>query len=213
MKKGYEADELRIALSLIKDGDYVFDIGANVGFYSLAIAKKYPNAYIHAFEPIPETFQKLFTNSIKYKNIYPHCYPLTDKSERVEFFYDRTEPGAASMRNIRETYKAICLNANSLTLDGISKFLPIVNFIKCDVEGSEIFVIKGGINTIKQYKPIILMEMLRKWTAKFGYTPNDTMKLLSSIGYKCYRIVNGKLELFKRMTDETKETNFFFIPK
>jgi FkbM family methyltransferase len=213
MKKGYEADELRIALSLIKDGDYVLDIGANIGFYSLAIAKRYPHSFIHAFEPIPETFEKLVDNSAQFKNIYAHNYPLTDKYETIKFFYDRSEPGAASMRNIRETDKAIAIKVNTQTLDGLAQFFTRIDFIKCDVEGSEIFVIKGGIEAIKEHKPIILMEMLRKWTAKFGYTPNDTIKLLRGMGYRCYRIVNGKLEVFRRMTEDTKETNFFFIHK
>lgn len=213
MKKGYEADELRMALSLIKDGDCVLDIGANVGFYSMAIAKKYPYAYIHAFEPIPETFEKLVDNALCLKNIYAHNYPLTDTDGIAEFFYDRLEPGAASMRNIRETNKAVKIKVNTQTLDNLAQFLPRVDFIKCDVEGSELLVMRGGLNTIRHYKPIILMEMLRKWTAKFGYTPNDTIKLLSGIGYRCYRIVKGKLVLFSRMTEETKETNFFFIPK
>lgn len=211
--KGYEAAELRMALSLIKDGDCVLDIGANVGFYSIAIAKKYPYSYIHAFEPIPETFKKLWDNVLCFNNIYAHCYSLTDTTKTVDFFYNKAEPGAASMRNIRETDKAVSVKVRTETLDNFAQLLHAVNFIKCDVEGSELLVVKGGLVTLKEHKPIILMEMLRKWTEKFGYTPNDTIKLLASIGYRCYRIVNGKLERFKRMTDETKETNFFFIPK
>lgn len=212
MKKGYEADELRMALSLIKDGDCVLDIGANVGFYSTAIARKYRDCRIYAIEPIQETYYKLQNKTFLFKNIFAHNIALTDKVQEVNFFYNKSEPGATSMRNIRETDKAVKVTARTQTLDIFAKFLE-VNFIKCDVEGSELLVIKGGLETLKEHKPIILMEMLRKWTAKFGYTPNDTIKLLASIGYRCYRIVGGKLQVFKRMTEDTKETNFFFIPK
>lgn len=207
----YEADEMRIALSLIKNGDCCLDIGANFGIYSRAIAKKYPDCVIHAFEPIPDTYRILVNNTFLLHNIYAHNVALTDSVEKATFFYNKEEPGAASMRNIRETDKAEKVTVKTQTLDISAQFLDKVDFIKCDVEGAELLVLKGGLKTIKKHKPVILMEMLRKWSAKFGYHPNDIIKLLGDIGYKCYRITSGKLRLFKKMTDRTKQTNFFFI--
>ena len=95
--------------------------------------------------------------------------------------------------------------------DFIGKIVSKIDFIKCDVEGAEIFVIKGALETIKKSMPVLFLEMLRKWSAKFGYHPNDTIKILSDIGYRCYYLKNGELIEIKKVTQRTKATNFFFL--
>jgi hypothetical protein len=87
-----------------------------------------------------------------------------------------------------------------------------LDFIKIDVEGAEKLVIDGGINTIKSLKPIIYCELLRKWSAKFGYHPQDVVKLLAEIGYKCFYL-DGENELQRiyEIDDQTSQTNFLFI--
>ena len=90
---------------------------------------------------------------------------------------------------------------------GINK----LDFIKCDVEGSELFVFQGGMHSINQYKPIIYTEMLRKWSAPFGYHPNDIIKLFGDLGYRCFTAIDRGLREFFYMDDETEETNFFFL--
>jgi len=86
-----------------------------------------------------------------------------------------------------------------------------VDFIKCDVEGAELFVFKGGIETIKIHKPIILAEMLRKWATNFNYHPNEIIELLSDIGYRCFTAKGEKLIEFFTMDEKTVETTFFFL--
>ncbi len=86
-----------------------------------------------------------------------------------------------------------------------------LDFIKCDVEGAELLTFQGGLKTITKYKPIVFTEMLRKWSAKFNYHPNEIIELFKDIGYGCYFVVNDKLHEIKMMTDETIETNFFFL--
>lgn len=54
--------------------------------------------------------------------------------------------------------------------------------------------------------------MLRKWSAKFNYHPNDIIQLLAGIGYRCFTAQNDKLVPFSRMDENTTETNFFFLP-
>jgi len=86
-----------------------------------------------------------------------------------------------------------------------------IDFIKCDVEGSELFVFKGGITTIERDQPIIFTELLRKWSAKFNYHPNEVINLLKNLGYRCFTVKRGKLIEFFTMTDTTLENTFFFL--
>lgn len=86
-----------------------------------------------------------------------------------------------------------------------------IDFIKCDVEGAELLVYQGGLETIKRDKPIIFTEMLRKWSAKFNYHPNQIIDLIAEIGYDCFTVCDHNLSRFSLMDDTTLETNFFFL--
>jgi hypothetical protein len=53
--------------------------------------------------------------------------------------------------------------------------------------------------------------MLRKWSMKFGYHPNDVMELLGGLGYFCFGFVEGKIKPIQIMGDDLQTTNFFFL--
>ena len=53
--------------------------------------------------------------------------------------------------------------------------------------------------------------MLRKWSKKFDYHPNDIIDLLKGAGYSCYAIQENALSLISQVTDDTIETNFLFL--
>jgi hypothetical protein len=86
-----------------------------------------------------------------------------------------------------------------------------VDLIKCDVEGAELSVFKGGFKTLQQDRPVIYTEMLRKWSKKFGYHPNDIIELLADAGYLCFAFVGSRLQTIDVVTDDTMATNFFFF--
>jgi hypothetical protein len=105
------------------------------------------------------------------------------------------------------------LECQANTIDNFVKEQDIkqLDFVKCDVEGAELMVYKGGTATFEKHKPIIFTEMLRKWAAKFNYHPNDIISFFKNFGYNCYTSHNGKLVPIEKVTDETMETNFFFL--
>ena len=92
-----------------------------------------------------------------------------------------------------------------------------IDFIKLDVEGAEIFALRGGLKSIEKHKPILFVEMLRKWAAKYGYHPNEIIGMLEQVGYICCFAceLDSALRLtrLETMTDQTQETNFFFLHK
>jgi hypothetical protein len=68
------------------------------------------------------------------------------------------------------------------------------------------------LQLLGNHKPILLCELLRKWSAFFGYHPNEVVDLLQSIGYNIYTVgSSGTLVEFSRITEETIQTNFFFV--
>ena len=86
-----------------------------------------------------------------------------------------------------------------------------IDLIKCDVEGAELFVFKGGLNTLRKNKPVIFTEMLRKWSKKFGYHPDDIINLLADLGYHCYGYIKNKIKKIDSVTPELETTNFFYF--
>lgn len=211
----YEPKDSEIIYRLVKDGDTIFDIGANIGWYSIHLAMKLNSSKIYSFEPIPSTFNQLKLN-VKLngcENIVLNNLALTDKKQKLSFFYSPNNTVASSSRNIMENDEAQLIECDANTIDEyiIENNITSLDFIKCDVEGAEYFVYKGGIKIFEKFKPIIFTEMLRKWAAKFDYHPNDIVKLFTDIGYKCFIIINDILSEIKEITEATIETNFVFL--
>lgn len=210
----FEKQEMEISLQLIENGFTIFDIGANYGWYSLHFEKQFPKSKIYAFEPVPKTFKYLEKNITlnKAKNIKACNFGFSDKKEERALYFSPSESGSSSFADMQEINKPEKILCEMTTLDNFLKSTKTkVDFIKCDVEGAELFVFKGGLKSIEKHKPIIFSEMLRKWSAKLNYHPNKIIKMMDEIGYACYFIENGKLIRLKTMTDDTIPTNFFFL--
>ena len=210
----YEKVDSDMIFKLVNDTDTIFDIGGNMGWYSIALFKLKNSLDIHTFEPILSTYESLVGNAkINGAKIKINNFGLSNKKEELKFYFHKEGSGNASaaiMNVDRENIEVIC---NVDTLDNYfeEQNLQNLDFIKCDVEGAELLTFQGGIKTIEKYKPIVFSEILRKWSAKFDYHPNEIIQLFSDIGYSCYFVSNNKLSEIKEMTDETVETNFFFL--
>lgn len=210
----YEMHELRVIRKFLKKNSVILDIGANVGWYCLNLAKDVSRGRIIAFEPIPRTYSYLKKNILanNIKNIEVHNFGFSDKKEKATFYYNPKFSGATSLRRLHENKKTIKIKCVLKKMDGfIDTITSKVDFIKCDVEGAELYVIKGGVETIRRYKPIIFLEMLRKWSAKYGYHPNEIIEILSGIGYRCFYVRGNMLVKINKISERTKATNFYFL--
>lgn len=210
----YEKVDSDMILSLIEPDYHVFDIGANIGWYSLNIAKLYPNAKISSFEPVPSTFQGLQRNIEinNSQNIQIYNFGFSDEEKSLTFYLQADSSVSASASNITDSANAMEVVCNVRRLDDFVRELGCkIDFVKCDVEGAELFVYRGGLEAIRVNLPIIFTEMLRKWSAKFDYHPNEIIELLSEMGYRCFATKKDGLIEIPQMTDDTEETNFFFL--
>lgn len=212
-----EAEELRMfrkVADIIHPCSF-FDIGANEGWYSFHMMKRFPDLKCYSFEPIPQTYLRAR------KNLQINGQPtdglmnigLSDKNDTALFYFNEAETGATSLQNIREIEEGARVECRLRRLDDVveENAITSMDLIKCDVEGNELFALKGGLKSIEKWKPVIFCEMLRKWCAKFDYHPNDIIEMLENIGYSCYVIENDTLRKISEVTEETTETNFFFL--
>jgi FkbM family methyltransferase len=210
----YEPEQTRLLLSLIEDGATVLDVGANVGWYSLLIARRHPRCTVHAFEPIPHTYGYLEQNIAlnRVGNVHAHNLALSDADGEADFYWEPSLLGRASAADLSEHGEAQRVKRPMRRLDAVVAELGLaVDFIKCDCEGSELRVFQGGRGTLDRCRPAVLTELLRKWAAKLGYHPNQVIELFRDLGYGCFTARGDRLVPFVTMTDETVETNFFFL--
>lgn len=144
------------------------------------------------------------------------------------FFYLPVANEAASMRPINDEFYMREINedgtlSNKIQMDKVLCNIDTVdNFVKennvsridllkCDVEGAEKDVLLGAKETLIKHKLMVYCEMLRKHAARFDYHPNEIIRYMEILGYKCYTFRNHELVYFPEMTDQTMETNFFFL--
>lgn len=210
----YEDNENKIIMECVQDNDIVLDIGANVGLYTILL-NKYKNCSTYSFEPIKYTFD-LLNKNLKINNLNTKIYNigLSNENKVENFYFNYKEIAASSMRDLREdkdNTEIVQCNIRKLDDFVAEEGISNIDFIKIDVEGAELFALRGGAKSINKYKPIIFCEMLRKWAKKFDYHPNDIIDLLKNMGYSCYAINENTLGLISQVTNDTMETNFLFL--
>ena len=210
----YEGPHGRLMLEFIPCGAVVFDVGANAGWYSLLIAKCFPDATVHAFEPIPDTFGLLAENVALngLPNVRLHDFGLSERTGELTFYYEPDYSVRASAADLSADGSARKVTCAVCRMDALFPDLgDKVDFIKCDCEGAELLVFEGGRETLAAHRPVVFTEMLRKWTARFHYHPDRIIELFDSLGYACFAVAGEMLLSFTAMTESTTETNFFFL--
>lgn len=210
----FDPRERELIFKLAGQSNTIFDIGGNIGWYTLNFSLLDGVDKVHTFEPIPRTFNYL-KRHIDFNNIdnaIINNFALSNKQGSVNFFWSEKETGGSSMRNIQEREHVNNVECETRTLDQyVEEHGCVVDMIKCDVEGSELFVFEGGRKTIQRDKPFVFTEMLRKWSAKFDYHPNDIIYLFSELGYLCFAYVGTELKKFDQIEEDTIPTNYFFL--
>lgn len=210
----YEKADSKMMDLLLSDGDSFFDIGANIGWYSINLASSRRNSKIYAFEPIPKTFSQLQINLglNAMSNVQAFNFGFSNVEGNFDFYYYSEGSGNASSANVSEREDVEKVKCTVKTFDQFIKNSSVkVDFIKCDVEGAELLVFEGAKGTIFKDKPIIFSEILRKWSAKFGYDPNSIFKFFKDMGYRSFVVRDLSLVEFLSMDESTVDTNFFFL--
>ena len=186
------SQEKRMYLSLIRKGDVVIDIGANVGYFTMLFSDLVgPSGEVHAFEPLPSTFELLSGNIRRFpahKNVILNCFALGEQDQRTTLFVPNEDHGQAALAQHRvgswATNRTRAVSVEMMRLDRYAERLAKIDFVKCDVEGAELLVLRGGESTLRRCRPKIFLEIEEHWTISFGWTAADVVRFLREIGYQ-----------------------------
>lgn len=214
----YEHDEVQAVRHIISQlggsSARFIDIGANAGFYSLALAHYFPGIEGIAFEPIPDTYTTLKRNFELngLTTVRPLDLGLSDKSGEIIFYSYPSLSAAAGMTRILDGPDVKEVRCEVVRLDDYCFSNDVrTDFIKCDVEGAELLVFRGAEKILARDRPAVFAEMLRKWSAKYDYHPNDLIHFFQQLGYACFVIDGSRLHACPLVSEQTKDTNFIFL--
>ena len=151
----YELKQQNLFHQYINNEDTVFDLGANKGFFSL-LASKFvgPNGKVFAVEPI-RTNQDYIKKNILIDDLHNiKCLNIAVSNIDKDIYFDEGQCNSSGHISEKGNLKVQCRSLDGLLFD---KIFTEVNFIKIDVEGEELNVLKGARNVIAIFKPKILV--------------------------------------------------------
>jgi FkbM family methyltransferase len=184
------------------------DIGANFGYYSISLAKQ-TGAKVVAFEPQSAVAQKLLK--------HVEMNQLSDRI-RVETMALSDAAGSVSMTSYEgNTGKTALSDAPGevevIRLDDWVKANPLerLDAIKMDVEGVEARVLRGGMDTIRRFRPKLLLEVNPFALARQGESAVKLASLLAEAGYRIYSIQRRSLVPLNQLDDSMAALNIFCV--
>lgn len=171
--KNYEDDIIKLIKKKINIDQVFIDVGANIGYLSLVIAKfiknNNGNRKVISFEPHPKNFNFLLDN-IKLNNlenyIEPFNYALSDEETESKLMLDRDYQNGSLVGNASFLKKKFNSNSSEYILIKkkiLDKFLKLdqkISFIKIDIEGHEDNFFRGSSKIIERDKPKIVFEIV-----------------------------------------------------
>jgi FkbM family methyltransferase len=196
----YEGGVIGRLMSCLREGSVVFDVGANVGFYSIPLGKRLLElgGHIYSVEPVPANHSRLVEN-VRLNHLETAVRPLNlalgDSVGAVQLSMGKEYSAATGNAVIvaGDSNGDPASSARITTLDLLAAELAVVrcDLIKVDVEGYEYAFLKGGRAFLERTKPLVFLELNYHWMNHFGWSLSDLQRFGSSIGYACYREIPG----------------------
>lgn len=173
------------------DKDFI-DVGANVGFYSVLAGKILASGRVLAIEPSDAAYNRLLTNlesnQVKSKCIVVQGLAGSSNIERDLQIIDGMEEYSSVSTPSHFAVKGLTSRSERVaqyTIDSLVRQYKLTpGFIKIDVEGFEVEVLKGAIETLRLHRPIVLCEVSDVLLDRSGASARELFGLLVSCGYR-----------------------------
>lgn len=185
----WEAMETAFVLANVRPGDVFVDVGANIGYFSMLVAQRQP-AQVLAIEPVQRTYEVLVHN-IRHNGldgvVSPVNVALGSQTSKVRLVSTRGPKNHVEYAIGGNDHGFEKVEATLTTLDSLLTGPDApgkVDFIKVDIEGYEYEFLKGGRETIRRFKPMMLMEVEQHRLEKFGVHACDVFGFLAELGYR-----------------------------
>ena len=179
----------QVIARVLKPGDTAIDVGCHKGEILDILQKHAPGSSHYAFEPLPVFYQALLSKYGQNHHILP--YALSDHSGTSQFHYVKNAPAYSGILKRKYDIRQPEVETIQVDLRKIDEIIPSdipVRLIKIDVEGAEMSVLKGGVQTINKWKPLIMFEFGIGASDIYGTDPDEMYHFFSKMSYVIYTL-------------------------
>jgi FkbM family methyltransferase len=223
----FEPATVKAYRNIVKHGQLVLDIGANVGAHTLPLAKLVgKDGRVIAFEPTAFAARKLAANvalnpELAARIALQQVMLVADVANSLQpaLFSSWPLVDAGAVHEKHKGWLMDTAGARAATLDQMVRELGLakVDFAKLDVDGHELAVLRGGRETLARFKPMIAMELAPYIHAEHGYSFEELVLLLTRAGYSFLDLDGGKPlpdtpEALRAMVPDGASINVLAVP-
>ena len=184
--------EHRFLKTLDFEGKTVYDVGGHIGLITMFFARKVgATGNVVTFEPNPQNYAAILDhiNLNGFANVNVLQMGLGSKRETLEFVVTGSARGSASPEKQKQYLgqkdgQVIYIEVDTLDNQIRANKLPKPDFVKIDVEGLEIDVLRGMTQTISNHRPEIFIEL-------HGVNEWEVVKLLLDLNYRVHQVEDG----------------------
>ena len=185
-------EEIEAAVS---PGDTVVDVGANVGQYTVLLAGLVgPSGRVLAFEPEPTTHAMLrsVVRGLGLTSVETFQLALGDAAgeARLVRVHDRDGIPNIGLTHVAAAGERSDVSVAVVPLDALCADpygVDACTFVKIDVEGSELAVLRGGATFLATRRPLVLVELDEDMAARYGSSPDEAIELLGGLGFEPWK--------------------------
>lgn len=213
----------RLLIDYIDEESIILDIGSHGGSWAFFLSKLVRKGTVICFEALP-TYAMALKKAVflsRTKNIIIKNYAVNNKIESIFITWlDSNKKRLTGMTRLSikkdKTYQKI--KVQGISLDNFFLQNPLKNkkisFIKIDIEGAELLALRGGIETIIEHKPIVLMEVCIKHIQNFNYNIKDIYNFFKKIDYTPVKAIHNSMNFLERSkTDPNFNDDLIFVHK
>jgi FkbM family methyltransferase len=195
-------EEWKFVQKYLRPGMCCMDVGANQGFFTILASQRLKKEdRVFAFEPSPREFARLKRNIWlnRCANVILENIAVGSREGVTDFYMCLGNQGSLSSirpqaADVTARRKLIQVPATTLDIYARKKDIESIGFIKVDVEGGELDVLKGATGVLAEYRPVLMCEVADVRTMQWGYKARDIYDFLNDYRYSWYSVAdNGNL--------------------
>jgi FkbM family methyltransferase len=212
----YDSQTIAIMRRVLRHGDVGVDVGSFEGAYLRHMTRLSPGVKHFAFEPNPDQFAKLVAR-FPGMNVYPYA---VGAEPGTAVFHCMVEHPALSGLSTRE--RDLSREARrevTVTVETLDRVIPAdvaVRLVKVDVEGAELGVFRGGMETLRRNRPYVLFECGLGGAEYFGAGPEEVFDTLAGVGLRISPMASwlssrDSLSRYEFAEQFYERLNYFFL--
>jgi FkbM family methyltransferase len=216
----YDKQTIQVLRQVCKPDSNCVDVGTHRGEILELMRRAAPRGHHFGFEPIPQFYNRLRARYGGMPEVHIFPYALSDTAGSSAFNLVTTNPAYSGLQKRHydrphEEDQSITVETKRLDDVLTSYGLPI-HLLKIDVEGGEMGVLRGAVETLRRHRPVVIFEFGLGGSDVYGTTPENLFVFFEGLGYQVslmQRWLQGEpaLSLAELNDQFHSKKNYYFI--